>query len=67
MELSPLVVAYAKAQGANRVSSFGDSAGFSDRVDYSTIAELLKREVSALVGAPGFDIDASDLIAPNSH
>jgi AICAR transformylase/IMP cyclohydrolase PurH len=45
MELSALAVAYARARGADRVSSFGDWAALSDKVDVST-ARLLKREVS---------------------
>jgi phosphoribosylaminoimidazolecarboxamide formyltransferase/IMP cyclohydrolase len=55
--LSPLAVAYARARGADRMSSFGDFAAFSDRVDAS-VAELLSREVSDGCIAPGYDDDA---------
>src|SRR5437867_4296710 len=51
-ELSPLACAYARARGADRVSSFGDWVALSDRVDVRT-AELLRREVSDGVIAPG--------------
>ncbi|MNM49933.1 Bifunctional purine biosynthesis protein PurH [compost metagenome] len=61
MELSPLAVAYAKARGADRMSSFGDCAAFSDRVDV-TVAHLLKKEVSDLIIAPGYDEDALELL-----
>jgi phosphoribosylaminoimidazolecarboxamide formyltransferase/IMP cyclohydrolase len=56
-DLSPLAVAYARARGADRMSSFGDFAAFSDRVD-SSAAELLSREVSDGCIAPGYDDDA---------
>ena len=42
LELSPLATAYARARGADRVSSFGDFVALSDTVDLST-AKLLKR------------------------
>ncbi|HET6317257.1 MAG TPA: phosphoribosylaminoimidazolecarboxamide formyltransferase, partial [Chloroflexota bacterium] len=45
LELSPLATAYARARGADRVSSYGDWAALSDRVDVPT-ARLLRREVS---------------------
>ena len=57
MELSPLAVAYARARGADRMSSFGDCAAFSDPVDI-TVANLLSKEVSDCIVAPGFDKDA---------
>ncbi|KRF21765.1 phosphoribosylaminoimidazolecarboxamide formyltransferase [Paenibacillus sp. Soil787] len=57
LELSPLAIAYARARGADRMSSFGDCAAFSDRVDV-TIANLLKKEVSDIIVAPGYDEDA---------
>ena len=56
-DLSPLAVAYARARGADRMSSFGDFAAFSDRVDRSA-AELLAREVSDGCIAPAYDDDA---------
>ncbi|MFA6733110.1 MAG: phosphoribosylaminoimidazolecarboxamide formyltransferase, partial [Sphaerochaeta sp.] len=45
MRLSPLAVAYTRARGADRMSSFGDFVSLSDRCDLST-AKCLKREVS---------------------
>jgi len=56
-DLSPLAVAYARARGADRMSSFGDFAAFSDKVD-RTAAELLSREVSDGCIAPAYDDDA---------
>ncbi|MFD1677653.1 phosphoribosylaminoimidazolecarboxamide formyltransferase [Alicyclobacillus fodiniaquatilis] len=61
LELSPLAVAYARARGTDRMSSFGDCAALSDRVDVS-VARLLKREVSDLVVAPGYDNDALEIL-----
>ncbi len=61
MELSPLAVAYARARGADRVSSFGDWAAMSDPVDIPT-AKLLKREVSDGVIAPGYEPGAIDIL-----
>ncbi len=57
LELSPLAAAYARARGADRVSSFGDWAALSDVVDLPT-AELLRREVSDGVIAPGYEPEA---------
>jgi len=56
-DLSPLAIAYARARGADRMSSFGDFAAFSDRMD-RTAAELLAREVSDGCIAPAYDADA---------
>jgi phosphoribosylaminoimidazolecarboxamide formyltransferase/IMP cyclohydrolase len=61
MELSPLASAYARARGADRVSSFGDFIALSDIVDVAT-AKLIKREVSDGVIAPGFEQGAFDLL-----
>ncbi|WP_127534483.1 phosphoribosylaminoimidazolecarboxamide formyltransferase [Paenibacillus kobensis] len=61
MELSPLAVAYARARGSDRMSSFGDCAAFSDRVDV-TVANLLGKEVSDVIVAPGYDEDALKLL-----
>ncbi|AIQ65332.1 5-aminoimidazole-4-carboxamide ribonucleotide transformylase [Paenibacillus stellifer] len=61
MKLSPLAIAYARARGGDRMSSFGDCAAFSDRVDV-TVAHLLKKEVSDLIIAPGYDEDALELL-----
>ena len=59
--LSPLACAYARARGADRVSSFGDWAAFSDVVDVPT-AHLLRREVSDGVIAPGFEAEALEIL-----
>ena len=60
--LSPLAMAYARARGADRVSSFGDWAALSDVVDVPT-AHLLRREVSDGVIAPGFEPEALAILA----
>jgi phosphoribosylaminoimidazolecarboxamide formyltransferase/IMP cyclohydrolase len=60
-DLSPLALAYARARGADRMSSFGDFAAFSDRVDAPT-AELVAREVSDGCIAPGYDADALKIL-----
>lgn len=62
IELSPLAMAYARARGADRVSSFGDLAAFSDVVDEAT-ARLLRREVSDGCIAPGYDPKALAMLA----
>ena len=62
VELSPLACAYARARGADRVSSFGDWAALSDEVDEPT-ARLLRREVSDGVIAPGFSDAAVRLLS----
>ncbi|MFC1953717.1 phosphoribosylaminoimidazolecarboxamide formyltransferase [Chloroflexota bacterium] len=61
LEMSPLSTAYARARGADRVSSYGDWAALSDTVDVPT-ARLLNREVSDGVIAPGFDAEALDIL-----
>jgi phosphoribosylaminoimidazolecarboxamide formyltransferase/IMP cyclohydrolase len=61
LELSPLAAAYARARGADRVSSFGDWAALSDVVDAPT-AELISREVSDGLIAPGFEPQALDIL-----
>lgn len=55
--LSPLATAYARARGADRLSSFGDAAALSGTVDVTT-ANLLKPEVSDLVIAPDYEPEA---------
>jgi phosphoribosylaminoimidazolecarboxamide formyltransferase/IMP cyclohydrolase len=57
LELSPLASAYARARGADRLSSFGDFAAMSDIVDVPT-ARILGREVSDGVIAPGYEPEA---------
>ena len=54
MELSPLATAYARARGADRVSSFGDFVALSEPCDLST-AKLIAREVSDAMIAPSFE------------
>jgi phosphoribosylaminoimidazolecarboxamide formyltransferase/IMP cyclohydrolase len=61
MELSPLAAAYARARGADRVSSYGDWVALSETVDEPT-ARLLNREVSDGVIAPGFDSAALEIL-----
>lgn len=61
MELSPLAAAYARARGADRVSSFGDWVALSDVCDEAT-ALLIKPEVSDGVIAPGFTPQALDIL-----
>lgn len=61
IDLSPLAAAYARARGADRMSSFGDWAALSDIVDLPT-AQILKREVSDGVIAPGFTPEALELL-----
>ncbi|MGF7018583.1 phosphoribosylaminoimidazolecarboxamide formyltransferase/IMP cyclohydrolase [Lachnospiraceae bacterium PF1-21] len=56
-ELTPLAAAYARARGADRMSSFGDFIALSDECDVST-AKMIKREVSDGVIAPGFSEEA---------
>ena len=60
-ELSPLACAYARARGADRMSSFGDFAALSDTCDLAT-AKLLNREVSDGVIAPGYTEEALELL-----
>ncbi|HFQ92900.1 MAG TPA: bifunctional phosphoribosylaminoimidazolecarboxamide formyltransferase/IMP cyclohydrolase, partial [Anaerolineae bacterium] len=57
LDLSPLATAYARARGADRMSSFGDWIALSDVVDVST-ARLIAREVSDGVIAPGYEAEA---------
>lgn len=61
MELSELATAYARARGADRVSSFGDFVSLSDKCDLST-AKLIAREISDGVIAPGYDADALEVL-----
>lgn len=60
-ELSPLACAYARARGADRMSSFGDFIALSDECDEDT-ARLIKREVSDGVIAPGYTEKALELL-----
>ena len=60
-ELSPIASAYARARGADRMSSYGDFVALSDTCDAQT-ALLLKREVSDGVIAPGYTDEALDIL-----
>ena len=61
MELSSLATAYARARGADRLSSFGDWIALSDTVDFPT-AKLIRIEVSDGVIAPAYDAEALDIL-----
>ena len=60
-DLSPLASAYARARGADRMSSFGDFISLSDVCDVDT-ARLIKREVSDGVIAPGYEPEALEIL-----
>ena len=60
-ELSPLATAYARARGADRMSSFGDFIALSHEVDYPT-ARIINREVSDGVIAPGYSKEALEIL-----
>lgn len=61
VEFTPIANAYARARGADRMSSFGDFIALSDVCDKAT-ALLIKREVSDGVIAPGYDEDALEIL-----
>lgn len=61
IELSPLACAYARARGADRMSSYGDFVALSDVCDEAT-ATLIKREVSDGVIAPGYTPEALEIL-----
>ena len=60
-DLSPLACAYARARGADRMSSFGDFIALSDTCDKDT-ASIIKREVSDGVIAPGYTDEALEIL-----
>ena len=60
-ELSPLACAYARARGADRMSSFGDWIALSDVCDLAT-AKLIQHEVSDGIIAPGYDADTLEVL-----
>ena len=60
-ELSPLACAYARARGADRMSSYGDFIALSDVCDVST-AKVIKREFSDGIIAPGYEPEALELL-----
>ena len=61
MEFTPLANAYARARGADRMSSFGDFISLSDICDVAT-AKIIKREVSDGVIAPGYEPEALEIL-----
>ncbi len=61
LKLSPLAIAYARARGADRVSSFGDFIALSDTCDLET-AKIIQREVSDGVIAPGYTPEALEVL-----
>lgn len=61
LELSPLASAYAKARGADRMSSYGDWIALSDECDVQT-AKLIQREVSDGIIAPGYTAEALEVL-----
>ena len=61
IELTPLASAYAKARGADRMSSYGDFIALSDVCDIAT-AKLIQREVSDGVIAPGYEPQALEIL-----
>jgi phosphoribosylaminoimidazolecarboxamide formyltransferase/IMP cyclohydrolase len=62
LELTPLATAYARARGADRMSSFGDWIALSEPVDPAT-AQVISREVSDGIIAPGYEPEAFELLA----
>ncbi|MBR7038170.1 MAG: phosphoribosylaminoimidazolecarboxamide formyltransferase, partial [Oscillospiraceae bacterium] len=60
-ELTPLASAYARARGADRMSSYGDFIALSDTVDVCT-AKMIQREVSDGVIAPGYEPEALEIL-----
>ena len=60
-QLTPLAVAYARARGADRMSSFGDFVALSDPCDAPT-ARIISREVSDGIIAPGYSPEALELL-----
>ena len=60
-ELTPLASAYARARGADRMSSYGDFIALSDTVDVCT-AKMIQREVSDGIIAPGYEPEALEIL-----
>lgn len=61
LDESPIATAYARARGTDRMSSFGDWIGLSDVCDITT-AQIIKREVSDGIIAPGYTKEALELL-----
>ena len=66
VELTPLANAYARARGADRMSSFGDFIALSDECDKAT-ALLIKKEVSDGVIAPSFSAEALEILSQKKN
>ncbi len=66
VELSPLACAYARARGADRMSSFGDFIALSDECDKAT-ALLIKKEVSDGVIAPSYSDEALEILTAKKN
>ncbi|XP_054162060.1 bifunctional purine biosynthesis protein ATIC-like [Oppia nitens] len=60
-ELTPIATAYARARGADRMSSFGDFIALSDKCDVVT-AKIISREVSDGIIAPEYDVEALNIL-----
>ena len=60
-ELTPLAAAYARARGADRMSSYGDFIALSDVCDVCT-AQMIKREFSDGIIAPGYEPEALEIL-----
>ncbi|KAJ8255197.1 hypothetical protein GJAV_G00202150 [Gymnothorax javanicus] len=65
-DLSPLATAYARARGADRMSSFGDFIALSDVCDVPT-AKIISREVSDGIIAPGYEEDALKILSKKKN
>ncbi|CAI4034967.1 hypothetical protein SMKI_12G1040 [Saccharomyces mikatae IFO 1815] len=65
-DLSPLACAYARARGADRMSSFGDFIALSNIVDVAT-AKIISKEVSDGVIAPGYEQEALDILSKKKN
>ena len=61
LDLSPVATAYARARGADRLSSYGDFAAVSEVVDES-LARLLRREATDAIVAPGYEAKALEIL-----
>ncbi|XP_071942996.1 bifunctional purine biosynthesis protein ATIC-like [Antedon mediterranea] len=61
-KLTPLATAYARARGADRMSSFGDFVALSDICDIPT-AKIISREVSDGIIAPGYEVEALEILS----
>lgn len=66
LELTPLATAYARARGADRMSSFGDFVALSDKCDVAT-AKIISREVSDGVIAPDYDEKALEILSKKKN